>query len=70
MVEPDPTIDKDPDEIIISDITMGHNEAFTDVIFPAPAGQQHQEAKVRVKVNTGTKGNILPLQLFHQVYPD
>ena len=67
-VDTDPTTGNDPDEIIISDITTGHSEAFTEVTLPMPAGHEHQEAKVRVKVDTG--GNILPLRIFHQMYPD
>ena len=64
------TIDDDPEEIIIGDITTGHNEAFTDVTLPAPASYKLHEARVRVKVDTEAGGNILPLQLFRQMYPD
>ena len=63
------TIDKDPEEII-GDITTGHSEAFTNVTLPAPAGDKAHEASIRVKVDTGVGGNILPLRLFHQMYPD
>ena len=64
------TIDEDPEEIIIGDITTGHSETFTNVTLPAPAGDKAHEASIRVKVDTGVGGNILPLQLFHQMYPD
>ena len=60
-VDTDSTTGNDPDEIIISDITTGHSEAFTKVTLPTPAGHEYQEAKVRVKVDTGAGGNILPL---------
>ena len=64
------TIHEDAEEIIIGDITTGHSEAFTNVTLPAPAGDKAHEASIRVKIDTGAGGNILPLQLFHQMYPD
>ena len=64
------TIDEDPEEIIIGDITTGHSEAFTNVTLPAPAGDKAHKASTRVKVDTGAGGNILPLRLFRQMYPD
>ena len=54
-------IDEDPEEIIIGDITTGHSKAFTNVTLPAPAGDKAHEASIRVKVDTGAGGNILPL---------
>ena len=63
-------IDEDSEDIIIDDITTGHSEAFTNVTLPAPAGEKAHEASIRVKVDTGAGGNILPLQLFHQMYLD
>ena len=63
-------IDEDPEEIIIGDITTGHSIAFTNVTLSAPAGDKTHEASIRVKVDTGVGGNILPLQLFCQMYPD
>ena len=62
-------IDEDPEEIIIGDIT-GHSEAFTHVTLPAPAGDKAHEASIRVKVDIGAGGNILPLRLFCQMYLD
>ena len=64
------TIDEDPEEIIVGDITTGHSEAFTNVTLSAPAGDKAHEASIRVKVDTGAGGNILPLRLFCQMYPD
>ena len=63
-------IDEVPEEIIIGDITTGHSEAFTNVTLPASAGDKAHTASTRVKVDTGVGGNILPLQLFRQMYPD
>ena len=57
----DPTTAADPDEIIVGDIKTGHSEAFTNVTLPAPAGDKAHEASIRVKVDTGAGGNILPL---------
>ena len=54
-------IDEDPEEIIIGDITTGHSEALTNMTLPAPAGDKAHEASIRVKVDTGVGGNILPL---------
>ena len=58
------TIDEDPEEIIIGDITTGHSEAFTNVTLPAPAGDKAQETSIRVKVDTGAGGRCT------QMYPD
>ena len=66
----DPVTAMDPDEIIVGDIKTGHSEAFTNVTLPAPAGDKAHEASIRVKVDTGAGGNILPLRLFCQMYPD
>ena len=66
----DPTTAADPDQIIVGDIKTGHSEAFTNVTLPAPAGDKAHEASIRVKVDTGAGGNILPLRLFSQMYPD
>ena len=54
-------IDEDPEEIIIGDITTGHSEAFTHVTLPAPAGNKAHEVSIRVKVDTGAGGHVLPL---------
>ena len=66
----DPTTAADPDQIIIGDIKTGHSEAFANVTLPAPAGDKAHEASIRVKVDTGAGGNILPLRLFCQMYLD
>ena len=64
-LDTDPTIDVNP-----TDIMTGHSEAFANVILLAPAGDKLHKASIRVKINTGAGGNIMPLQLFHQMYPD
>ena len=63
-------IDEDPEEIIIRDITTGHSKAFTNVTLLVPAGDKAHKASIRVKVDTGAGGNILPLRLFCQMYLD
>ena len=66
----DPTIAVDTSEIIIGDIITGHSKAFINMTHSAPTGNKHHEASIRVKVDTGAGGNILPLQLIWQMYPD
>ena len=66
----DHTTDVNPTEITVGDITTSHSEAFTNVTLPAPAGVKRHEADIRVKVDTGAGGNILPLRVFRQMYPD
>ena len=66
----DPTTDVNPTEITVGDITTSHSEAFTNVTLPAPARDKHHKADIRVKVDTGAGGNILPLRVFSQMYPD
>ena len=70
ILDTDTATDAEPDEIIIGDITTGHSEAFTNVTLPAPAGDKLHEANINVKVDTGAGGNILPLRLFRQMYPE
>ena len=70
ILDTDTATDAKPDEIIIGDIATGHNEAFTNVTLPTPAGDKLHEANINVKVNTGAGGNILPLRLFCQMYPE
>ena len=55
------TIDEDPEGIIIRDITTGYSKAFTNMTLPAPAGDKAHKTSIRVKVDTGVGGNILPL---------
>ena len=51
-------------------IVNASTEAFTKVTLPAPSGKRCQEANIQVKVDTGAGGNVLPLYLFHQLYPE
>ena len=70
ILDTDTATDAKPDEIIIGDIMTGHSEAFTNVTLPAPAGDKLHEVNINVKVDTGAGGNILPLRLFRQMYPE
>ena len=57
-------------DVNLGEISTHSTEAFTKVTLPAPSGKKCQEANIQVKVDTGAGGNVLPLCLFCQIYPE
>ena len=57
-------------DVNIREIIRHSTQAFTKVTLPVPSGKKCQEANIQVKVDTGAGGNVLPLWLFCQIYPE
>ena len=53
------------DKVVFDTITS-RDEAYTDIHFH----HQTRNAYLRVKVDTGAQGNLLPLRTFQKMYPD
>ena len=59
-----------PEEIMVGDVCAPQcNEAYTTIQLPASASRKGT-ASLRVKVDTGAGGNVLPLCVFRCLYPD
>ena len=61
--------DMDPKEMIINNTSsQQYSEVYTVIKLPASASSKGT-ASVHVKIDTRSKGNILPLHLFQQLHP-
>ena len=59
-----------PEEIMVGDVHAPQcNEAYTTIQLPASASRKGT-ASLRIKVDTGAGGNVLPLHVFQCLYPD
>ena len=58
------------EEIMVGDVhALQCNEAYTTIQLPASASRKGT-ASLCLKVNTGARGNVLPLHVFQCLYPD
>ena len=59
-----------PKEIMVGDVCAPQcNEGYTTVQLPGSASRKGT-ASLCIKVNTGAGGNLLPLHVFHHLYPN
>ena len=62
--------DTHPEEIVVDNVCAPQcNEAYTMVQLPASASSKGT-ASLCTKVNTGARGNVLPLHVFQHLYPN
>ena len=70
-IQPNATVrNTHPKEIIVGDVHIPQcNKAYTTIQLPASTSRKGT-ALLSVKVNTGARGNVLPLCVFQCLYPD